>query len=196
MSEAIDISRGEDEAATQLKWIRSKFVLMMPGRLGTSAALEIVAPKEVKQIGRAQVGHGVSLAMFVDKQGKVDPRFFAENAGVITVAKTDSGERSAFVPKGWFVFAQLRDVCAAKNSAVVPQKNDDGGPALPQRTKSDFPAVGVGKNDVCQPLAEGFLRVANHRRILPLDKFSNVAVNLVWFFVNHPMRTIRHALYS
>jgi hypothetical protein len=48
-------------------------------------------------------------------------------------------------------------VLAAKDSAVVAKKNDDGGLALPQRTKANFPAVGVGENDVCKLLAESLL---------------------------------------
>ena len=169
-------------------------MLLIPGRTRASAALEIVAPKDVKQIGRAQAGDGVSLAMFVDQQGKCDASLFAENARVVAVAETDSSQRSAFVAEGGLVFAQLRDVLAAKDSPVVPQKNDHGGLALPQRTKSDFPAVGVTKSDVRKPLAQGFLCFANHRRILPLRKFANVPVNLAGFFVNHPMRRVRDAL--
>lgn len=66
VGEAIDISWCEDEAATELKGIQAKFVLMMPGRAGAMAASEIVAAKHVQQIGAAQVGNGVGLAMFVD----------------------------------------------------------------------------------------------------------------------------------
>jgi hypothetical protein len=43
VGEAIDVSRREDEAATELKGILAKFVLMMPGRLRAIAALEIIA---------------------------------------------------------------------------------------------------------------------------------------------------------
>jgi hypothetical protein len=56
VGEAVDISRCEDKAATQLKGIGPEFVLMVAGRAGAIAALEIVAPKHVKQIGRTQVG--------------------------------------------------------------------------------------------------------------------------------------------
>jgi hypothetical protein len=38
----------------------------------------------------------------------------------VPVAKADGGERRALIQKGLFVFAQLRDVLAAKNSAIVP----------------------------------------------------------------------------
>ena len=120
MGEAVDISRREDETPAELKRILAKFVLMMPGRLRAIAALEIIAASQVQQIGGTQVSDGVSLALFVDQQGKRDSRFFTENARVVAVAKADGGERRALIQKGLFVFAQLRDVLAAKNSAIVP----------------------------------------------------------------------------
>ena len=67
VGEAVDISRCEDKAATQLKGIGPKFLLMVAGRAGAIATLEIVAPKHVKQIGRTQVGDDISLAVFVDQ---------------------------------------------------------------------------------------------------------------------------------
>jgi hypothetical protein len=83
VGEAVDISWCEDEAATELKGIHAKFVLMMAGGAGAIAALEIVAAKDVQQIGGAQVGDAIRPATFIDKQGKLDSRFFAENAGIV-----------------------------------------------------------------------------------------------------------------
>ena len=57
------------------------------------------------------------------------------------------------------MFAQLRDVLAAKDSAIVAKKNNNRGLALPQRTEANFPAVRVGENDVRELLAETFLHV-------------------------------------
>jgi hypothetical protein len=57
------------------------------------------------------------------------------------------------------VFAQLRDVLAAKDSSVMAKKNNNRGLALPQRAQANFPAVGVGENDVCELLAETFFHV-------------------------------------
>ena len=120
MGEAVDVPRREDEAAAELKGILAKFVLMMPGRFRAIAALEIVASGQVQQISGTQVGDSVSLPPFVDQQGKRYSRFFAENFRIVSVAKSDGGERRALIQKGLFVFAQLRDVLAAKNSAIVP----------------------------------------------------------------------------
>ena len=127
----IDIPRAKNEAASQLKGMQSEMVLTMAGRMGVLAALEIIAAKNVKQVGDAQVGDGVRLAMFVDKQREVDSRFFPENARIVAVAKADGREGGAFVEEDLLVFAQLRDVLTAKNSSIVAKKNEDHRLALP-----------------------------------------------------------------
>jgi hypothetical protein len=154
VGEAIDIPWAKDETTAQLKGIQPKFVLTMPGDASAIAALEIVAAKYVKHIGDAQVGEFVSLALLVDKQGKVDSRIFLENTRVVAIAKADGCEGSTFVEEGLLVFAQLRDVLTAKNSSIVAKKNDDCRLVLPQRSQANFLAKSVGKNDVCEPLAE------------------------------------------
>jgi len=162
VGEAIDIFWCEDEAAAKLKWIRAKFMLLMAGRTGALAAFEIVAASEVQQIRGSQVGDGVCLALFVNQQGKIDARFFAENARIVPIAKTDGGKRSTFVQKGLLVFAQLRDVLAAKDSSVVAEKNDHGRLALPQRTQPDFPPIRVGEYQFRKPLAQSFAHAKHH----------------------------------
>ena len=157
MNETIDISRSEDEAAAELEGILAEFVLLVAGGAGALAAFEIVAAKKMKQISGTQVGDGVRLALFINEQRKGDAGLFAEKACIVAVTKTDGGERSAFVQEGLLVFAQLRDVLAAKDSAVVAEKNDDGRAALPQRSQTDFAAVGVRENDFCELLAKSLL---------------------------------------
>jgi hypothetical protein len=136
VGEAIDVSWGEDEAAAELEGILAKFVLLVTRGASALAALKIVAAKQVKQIGGTQISNGVRLAFFIHEQGESDAGFFAEKAGVVAVAEADGGEGGAFVQEGLLVFAQLRDVFAAKNSAVVAKKNNNGGLALPQRTQA------------------------------------------------------------
>ena len=113
----------------------------------------------MQQIGGAQVGDGISLAMLVNQQRKSDARFFAENPRIVAVAQADGGEGSALIQEGLLVFAQLRDVLAAKNSAIVAKKNDDGRLILPQRAQTDFLAIAIGQNNICEPLAKSFLHV-------------------------------------
>ena len=153
MDKSIDISRREDEAAAELKWILAELVLMMSGRPRPISALEIVAADQVQQICGSQVGDRISPALFVNQQRKSDARLFPENLRIVSVAKPDGSERSALILEGLLVFAQLRDVLATKNSPVVPEKNEDGRPLLPQRTQAGLSAGGVGKNDICELLA-------------------------------------------
>jgi hypothetical protein len=159
VGEAIDISRTEEEAAAELEGIQAEFVLVMSGCVGAFAAFEIIAAKKVKDVCGAQVGDGIGLASFVDQEWKIDAGFFAENAGVVTVSKADGGERSALCREFLLVGAQLRDVLAAEDSSIVTKKHNDGRMALPQRAKADVLAVGVGKNNVSEAFAEGFLHV-------------------------------------
>src|SRR6202790_1561775 len=63
VGELIDIPRAKNEAAPQLKRMQSQMMLTVAGRTGVLAALKIIATKNVKQVGDAQVGDGVRLAM-------------------------------------------------------------------------------------------------------------------------------------
>jgi hypothetical protein len=157
MGETIDISGGEDEATAELEGILAKFVLLVAGGAGALAALKIVAAKKVQQIRGPKVSDGVRLTIFINEQRKGDAGFFAEKTGIVAVAEANGGEGSAFVHEGLLVFAQLRDMLAAEDSAVVAKKNDDGGPAFPQRTETDFAAFGVRENDFCELLAKSLL---------------------------------------
>jgi hypothetical protein len=91
VGEAIDIAGAEEERAAELEGIQSEFVLMMACGASTIAAFEIVAAKKVEEIGAAEIGDGVGLALFVDEQRKVDSSFFAEEARVVAVAEADGG---------------------------------------------------------------------------------------------------------
>jgi hypothetical protein len=118
----------------------------------------------MQEISGAQVGDRVGPAPFVDEQRKSDARLFAENSCIVPVAQANGGQRSTPIPEGLLVFAQLRDVLAAKYSAIMAQKNDNGRLVLPQRTQTDFSATHVGENDVCELLAQSFLHAGNHHR--------------------------------
>jgi hypothetical protein len=53
------------------------------------------------------------------------------------------------------VFAQLRDVLAAKNSPVVAQKNQNGRLPGPQRAKTNVSPIAIGKGDFSESAVEG-----------------------------------------
>jgi hypothetical protein len=64
------------------------------------------------------------------------------------------------------MLAQLRDVLAAENSAVMAQENDYGWPRFPQRAEPDRTFIGIGEGDFVQPGAK--IRCCYHSRIARL----------------------------
>jgi hypothetical protein len=131
VGEAIEAAGSEDKGAAELKGIVSELVLAVASSAGAFAAAKIIAAKNVKQVGDAEVGDGVGLALFVDQQRKGDTSFFAEDAGIVAVAEANGSEGSASIEERLLVFAQLRDVFAAKDSAIVTKKHDYSGIFLP-----------------------------------------------------------------
>ena len=79
-----------------------------------------------------------------------------KEAGVARIAEADGGEGRAFFAEGLLVFAQLRDVLAAEDSAVMAEEDEDNGVGFPERAEADLVAEGVGEKDVGESLAEGF----------------------------------------
>jgi hypothetical protein len=154
--EAVDVVRAEDEGAAELERIATKFVLVVACGAGSFSALEIVAAEEMENVGGFEVGDFVGLAMLVDEQGEVNAGFLLEDAGVVGVAETDGGEGGALFTEGLLVLAQLRDVLAAKDSAVVAKEDEDGGIVLPEGAEPDLLTEGVGENDIGEFLAEAF----------------------------------------
>jgi hypothetical protein len=52
------------------------------------------------------------------------------------------------------VFAQLRDMLAAKNSSIMPQKNEHGRLIRPQRPEPHLRPIAIGENDFTQLVAQ------------------------------------------
>jgi hypothetical protein len=128
-------------------------VLLMAAGTRALSCRGILAPQEMQKVRRLQFRHAISSAGFVDQKRKGDARFFAKYSRIIAVAQSDRGKGGSFVAEGLLVFAQLRDVLAAKNSAIVAEKNQHGSLSGPQRAKSDFPPFAIGKGDLCEPAA-------------------------------------------
>jgi hypothetical protein len=57
------------------------------------------------------------------------------------------------------VFAQLRDVLATENSAVVAEKNQSGGLRGPQGSKTYLPSIAIWKDNLREFAAEGIFHV-------------------------------------
>ena len=156
VGEAVDVAGAEDERAAQLEGIEAEFVLAVAGGAGALAVFEIVASEEMENVGGFEIGDFVGLAVLVDEEGEVDAGFLLEDAGVVGVAEAYGGEGGVFFMEGWLVFAQLRDVLAAKDSAVVAKEDEDGGIRFPERAQADGLAEGIGERDIGELPAKGF----------------------------------------
>jgi hypothetical protein len=155
VGEAVDVAGAEDEGAAELEGIAAEFVLVVAGGFGAIAAFEIVTAEKVEKVGFAEVGEFVGLGVLVDEEGEIDAGFLLEEAGVVLIAQTYGGEGGSLFAEGLLVFAQLRDVLAAKDSAVVAEEYEDRGVVFPERAEADGVAEGVGERDAGEPVAEG-----------------------------------------
>ena len=91
--------------------------------------------------------------MFLDQQRKHDTGLFSEEAGVVLVAEPDCGDAGSSAFELRLVLAQLRDVLAAEDSAVVPQKSHYRGRFRPNRSQRDLIVVGIRQAYACKPRA-------------------------------------------
>jgi hypothetical protein len=129
-------------------------VLAVAGGFSAVAAFEIVGAEKMENVGGFEVGDFVCLTALVDEKGEIDAGFLLEESGVVGVAEADGGEGGVFGAEGLLVFAQLRDVLAAEDSAVVTEKDEDGGVVFPEGAEADGVAEGVGKGEGREAMAE------------------------------------------
>jgi|SRR5580658_2721468 hypothetical protein len=134
---------------------------MMAGFLRSLARFRIVAAQEMKKIGGLQLHCAIGLTLFVNQKRKSDPGLFSKLPGINDVAEADCGEDCAFVAEGLLVFAQLRDVLAAKDSAVMAKENNDSRPFVPQGTEPRLAVVAIGKGNKGELIAEGGLHATS-----------------------------------
>jgi hypothetical protein len=151
----IDVAWAKNKTSAELKWIFPEFVLMMARFMRSLACFRIVAAQEMKKIGGLQLCGAIGLTLFVNQEGKSDPGLLAKLPGINGVTEANCGENCAFVAEGLFVFAQLRDVLAAKDSAVVAQENNDGSFFVPQGAEPCLAVVAIGKGHKGELIAEG-----------------------------------------
>lgn len=154
VSKAVDVAGTEYKGTTELEGIAAEFVLAVAGGLGAAAAFKIVAAEEMEEIGFTEVGDFVGLAVGVDEEREVDAGFFLKEAGVTGVAETDGGQGGVLFAESLLVFAQLRDVFAAEDSAVVAEKDNDRWIRLPKGAEADGIAEGIREREARKALAE------------------------------------------
>jgi hypothetical protein len=86
----------------------------------------------MKQRAVSQTCRAVSLPPLVDQKWKTDAALLAKYLGIAHIAEANGGQGSPFVAECGFVVAQLRDVLAAEDSAVVAKEHDNRRPVGPQ----------------------------------------------------------------
>jgi hypothetical protein len=107
-------------------------MLMMACCARTFSRCGIFASQEMQKVSGLQFRSAIGLPGFINQQREGDARFFTEQPSVIAVAQSHSDKRRTLVPERLLVFAQLRDVLAAKDSSVVAEKNQHGRSPIPQ----------------------------------------------------------------
>ena len=150
MNEAVKVSGAEDKASAELEWIFAELELSMPGGFRSLARCRIVFAEEMKQGRGAQADSLIRVTFVVDKKREVDLSVVAKLPRISNVTQSDRGESSASFLERCLVFAQLRDVLAAEDSAVVTKKHNHGWTLRPQTAQSHRIAVHVRKRDAGQ----------------------------------------------
>ena len=186
MDEQVAIARSEDETRPQLKRIPAQVVLVMARSFGPGSRLGVVAPQEMQQVSRFQFRGAVRGAIGIDEQRKSNAGLLAEGASIVHIAEADGGQRGSGLLELLLVLAQLRDMLTAENSAVVPQKDDDGRILFPQRSQANLAAAAFRQHDVREFRAEGF----RHTTIVllsgaALQKLSRNAASGLYFLLDH-----------
>jgi hypothetical protein len=156
MREAVDIAGAKNEACAELEGIFAKFMLTVARGVGAFARDSVIATQQVKQVRALQFGGAVRGAIHIDEKRKCDVSLFPECARIVKIAHPNRREISSARLDFTLVLAQLRDVLAAKQSAVMTQKNDDRWLRLPQRAEAHGTLVSIGKNDCGHLGAEAF----------------------------------------
>jgi hypothetical protein len=84
--EPVHISRSEHEAAAELKRILPQLMLMMAAGSGALSRYGVFASQEMQEVRGLQVGHAITLPLFVDQKRKGNARFFTKHPCIIAVA--------------------------------------------------------------------------------------------------------------
>ena len=132
MDKLVHVSWCEDETCSQLERILTQLCLPEPASLGALAVGSIVLAEKVEQVGLLQLRRAIGFTISIDQEWECDSRLLAEGTGIVHITQPYGREIRALGLKFLLVFAQLRDVLAAEDSTIVPQKHDDRRPLRPK----------------------------------------------------------------
>ena len=134
MDVPIHITRTKHETATELKWIFSKSVLLMPRFSCVFSRCCIVFAKNVQYRRPLELCSLVSASVLIDQQRKRDAGFLAKTSSIIHVAEAYGCEARSLRGERLLIRAQLSNVFATEDSAIVTQEDDDRRAVFPQGT--------------------------------------------------------------
>lgn len=161
MNEEVLVAGCEHKAAAKLKRIFTQLVLLVACCLGAFARPQIISTQQMEKGSVAQLNGFIGFALFINQQRKLDAGFFPEELCVLHVSQADRGQAGAFFVEGLLKFAQLRDVLATEDSAIVAKKDQHDRALLPEGAKTQEVAFGIAKGNAGQLAAERF-RHAGH----------------------------------
>ena len=156
VDESVDVSGTKYKTAAELQRVFAQFVLPVSCCLGPFAGAEIERIEKMQQGSLAQLKGFVCLPILIDEKRKSDSGFFAEKPGVIHVSEPHGGKAGFLFAKLLFMRAQLRDVLATEDSAIMAQKNQHSRTICPQRTQAHSCSIDAGQGYVCKLAAERF----------------------------------------
>lgn len=120
----------------------------------------------MEQGSLSQCSGAIGFALLVHQERKLYACLFPEKTRVGHVAEADGRQPGSSALKRLFVFAQLRNVFAAEDSAVVTEEDKDGWAFGPQRSEPDAVTVRIGKRDPGKLAAQRFGH-AGHSPVQP-----------------------------
>ena len=167
MGEQVHVAWTEHETAAQLKSVPAQLVLPVPRGLRSCARLRVIGPRQMQQGSRLQTRFPIREPLFIDQKRKANTGILAEKTGVRPVTETDGRRRRMFFRESILVFAQLRDVLAAEQSAVMAKENDHGRLPFPERAEPVCAPIGVRQRDGSEPRAERFGHAAQSTSAKP-----------------------------
>jgi hypothetical protein len=131
VDEQIVIFWPKDEARSKLERILSEAVLSESCGFGASPRGCVVATQQMEQVCRLQFCNLVRNPVCIHHERKRDARLLSKQPRIIHIPQADGSEVGTCLFELVFVFAQLRDMLTAENSAVVAEKDHHGWAGLP-----------------------------------------------------------------
>jgi hypothetical protein len=128
----VHVAGSEDEAPPELEGIWPLPVLAVPGGARTQPGDDVVWAERVDQGRRPELSGPVRLALRVDEEREADPGLPPERASVHEVSEPDRGQMRPTRQELRLLVAQLRDVLAAEDSAVVAEEHEGRGRVGPE----------------------------------------------------------------